>query len=341
MTQQSLVQAVEKLILTRLLVARPKGATAQQVKKDLTPLVEHQYAGATWETVFQDCLQHLNFDGKIEFPRLVQVGKKKASSQTFVLTSKGEQEAYNYLGVQNLPFNTKWLTIRNSYLPALALSVSPTVNNLKQLGTLGGLQGAVIRKTFGIQGHECPTVKQAVDALLWKQLGFSTDKPFSLKAVQELLLNRLMGGGKEFTISQLKKMIPAKAVSARSTNAGELRLAILRRLFEVDELKPTVVERPHFDLKSFADKVMEASRSCQNGRFGPDKVFISHVWSLFKELYPNFVINETDFKKQLVEANRVGLLNLSRADLIQAMNTEDVTKSETRYLNAIFHFIRL
>jgi len=341
MTQQSLVQAVEKLILARLLATRPKGATTQQVKKDLTPLVEHQYAGGPWEAVFQDTIQHLKFDGKIEPPPNAQVRKKKANSENLALTSKGEQEVNNYLGVEYLPLNTKWLTIRNSYLPALALGISPTATNLKQLGSFGGLQGAIIRKAFVIQIKECPTAKQAFDALLWEQLGISTDKPFNLKAVQETLLNRLMGGGREFTISQLKKMIPAKAVSARSTDAGELRLAILRRLFEVDESKPAVGELPHFDLKSFANKVLEAAGSCQSGRFGPDKVFISHVWSRFKELHPSFDMNETDFKKQLVEANRIGLLNLSRADLIQAMNPDDVAKSATRYLNAVFHFVRL
>jgi hypothetical protein len=341
MTQQSSVQAVENLILARLLAARPKGATAQQVKKDLTPLVEHQYAGGPWETVFQDAIQHLKLDGKVESSPTAQVRKKKANSVKLVLASKGEQAAYNYLGVEYLSLNTKWLTIRNTYLPALALGIKPTAANLKQIGSLGGLQGAVIRKAFGIQIKECPTAKQAFDALLWKQLGILTDKPFNLKAVQEVLLNRLMGGAREFAMSQLKKMIPAKAVSARSADAGELRLAILRRLFEVDEPKPAEGELPHFDLKAFADKVVKAARSCQSGRFGPDKVFISHVWSRFKELHPGFGLNEIEFKEHLVDANRGGLLSLSRADLIQAMNPDDVANSQVLYLNAVFHFVRL
>ena len=45
------------------------------------------------------------------------------------------------------------------------------------------------------------------------------------------------------------------------------------------------------------------------------------------------------FKQRLVEANREGLLRLSRADLVSAMDPADVRESETRYLNAEFHFI--
>ena len=47
------------------------------------------------------------------------------------------------------------------------------------------------------------------------------------------------------------------------------------------------------------------------------------------------------FKQRLVEANSKGLLRLSRADLVSAMDPELVAESETRYLNARFHFVRL
>jgi hypothetical protein len=59
------------------------------------------------------------------------------------------------------------------------------------------------------------------------------------------------------------------------------------------------------------------------------------------DIFLFFISYNFIFKKQLVEANRIGLLNLSRADLIQAMNPDDVAKSATRYLNAVFHFVRL
>jgi hypothetical protein len=45
--------------------------------------------------------------------------------------------------------------------------------------------------------------------------------------------------------------------------------------------------------------------------------------------------------ERLVEANHAGLLHLSRADLVQAMDPADVRESEASYLGAPFHFIRI
>jgi hypothetical protein len=47
------------------------------------------------------------------------------------------------------------------------------------------------------------------------------------------------------------------------------------------------------------------------------------------------------FKHYLTTANQQGLLYLSRADLVQAMNPQLVALSETHYLNGEFHFILL
>ena len=45
------------------------------------------------------------------------------------------------------------------------------------------------------------------------------------------------------------------------------------------------------------------------------------------------------FKRQLLDANRARLVKLSRADLVQLMEPEDVKESEISYLNAEFHFL--
>ena len=46
-------------------------------------------------------------------------------------------------------------------------------------------------------------------------------------------------------------------------------------------------------------------------------------------------------KRRLVEAHRNGLLELSRADLVQAMDPVDVRESETPSPNDTAHFIRI
>ena len=47
------------------------------------------------------------------------------------------------------------------------------------------------------------------------------------------------------------------------------------------------------------------------------------------------------FKRRLIEAHQDGLIVLSRADLVDAMPTADVTASETLHSGARFHFVRL
>ena len=86
---------------------------------------------------------------------------------------------------------------------------------------------------------------------------------------------------------------------------------------------------------------MEAARACQTGRFGENKVFISHVFRKCRELYSAAPMMEADFKQRLVQANHAGLVALARADLVQAMSSLDVAESETYYLNAVFHFVRI
>ena len=76
-------------------------------------------------------------------------------------------------------------------------------------------------------------------------------------------------------------------------------------------------------------------------RFGENKVFISHVWRQLRDEAAIDGLELAPFKRRLVEANREGLLRLSRADLVEAMSPADVEESATAYENATFHFIRL
>ncbi|MEX2560747.1 MAG: hypothetical protein WD403_12575, partial [Pirellulales bacterium] len=74
------------------------------------------------------------------------------------------------------------------------------------------------------------------------------------------------------------------------------------------------------------------------GWFG-DKVFIWHVWEQWRRRSPDTDINV--FKERLVQAHQQGLLRLSRADLVDGLNPDDLAASETRYLTATFHYIRI
>jgi hypothetical protein len=149
-------------------------------------------------------------------------------------------------------------------------------------------------------------------------------------------------------------MLAAKHVGARRGGVEELRGAIVRRWLdggaaEAKEAAPApapapapVAEAaparaPDEDLAAFARRVLGAARVAPTGRFGGNKVFIAHVHRQLGD--PGLAL--AAFKERLVEAKRAGLVSLSRADLVEAMAPEDVRDSETSYLGAKFHFVRL
>lgn len=83
-------------------------------------------------------------------------------------------------------------------------------------------------------------------------------------------------------------------------------------------------------LVDFAKAVRERCASAPPAmRFGRYKVFIAEL-----------DLGRTGVEL-LLEAHRSGLLRLSRADLVPAMDSALVAKSEVSYLNACFHFVDL
>lgn len=94
------------------------------------------------------------------------------------------------------------------------------------------------------------------------------------------------------------------------------------------------------DATGFAAAVHRASgRVGPEGRYGPHKVFVSAIW---RELAgdPNFTgTSIADFKRRLLAAHRDDLLSLARADLVGAMNLDQVSQSEIRDRGASFHFV--
>jgi hypothetical protein len=90
----------------------------------------------------------------------------------------------------------------------------------------------------------------------------------------------------------------------------------------------------------FAKLVLAAARASKTGRFGSNKVFISHV--LRQLAAEGYAVGDAEaVKARLVAAHRAGLLSLARADLVEAMAPGDVDASETRHGSATFHFVRL
>lgn len=93
------------------------------------------------------------------------------------------------------------------------------------------------------------------------------------------------------------------------------------------------------DLNEFAQQVTEAARASRDGRWH-GAVFISHIWKTL-QARGDVGITFEKFKRRLIEAHQDKLIELSRADLVDAMPAADVSASETVHSGARFHFVRL
>ena len=91
-------------------------------------------------------------------------------------------------------------------------------------------------------------------------------------------------------------------------------------------------------LPDFAAAALDASKTTRTGRWH-GAVFISHVWGqLLSQGDPGITYDR--FKRRLFEAYQAELLDLSRADLVEAMPHQDVHESELEHRGARFHFVR-
>ena len=232
----------------------------------------------------------------------------------------------------------------------------------------GPVQGAVVRpglsrpcllkQQFGLSTAEVPKPDEAIDALAWKLIGFEGEDTEVRRqerqdgAVQpragrrprdRLQEGRQPAGG---TARRVRGATIPRSCATRSSATGSTgaRAARARRRISSRSLmnrRLTSAASPELDLPAFAERVKAAARDCPTGRFGDNKVFIAHVWKASSRI-PRFATMDLDaFKERLAEANNARLLDLSRADLVQAMDPDDVRQSEVHYLNATFHFVRI
>ncbi len=308
-----------QLILVRLLGAGKKPPASMRLRDDVAKFFRHAPDPEEWQT---------------QIDELVCGGL--LTNKPMGLTDAGRAEALAFLGLKSLPPRANWRSIQAKYLLAKALGL-PTESR-QRIKDAKKLAAEVLKRHYGLPAR-VQSLTQALDALasklIYEQLGLDGD--WNLKAVQAAVLGQLFEPPVRLDLRKLADQLPKHIVGARSGGMKGLREAILLRWVESSiRGAGAPVE---FDLSAFARTVQAVARHSPTGWFGDNKVFISHVWrQLQKEPgFPRLAL--ADFKHRLGEANNAGLLRLSRADLVQAMNPDDVRESETPYLNAVFHFI--
>jgi len=334
------------LILVWLL-AQPEGrGTRSGLDRALKAILEQRWSDAERRRALDDEVASLERANRISRPR----------RGTLLLRESGRRAGLAALGVKALSAGLSWRNVKNRYLLARALELpAPTTKAAaERIGDIDGLRAAILARHHGLGVGDLPTLIQVRDALAWRALGVETQERFTLNAVLELLLNRTLGAATPEEPRKVLELLAVRAVGARRADVEELRVAVLRRWLGGKGMTPIVEPRdeappgpsvvalvePLEDDSAFAARVIAAAKASETGRFGSDKVFISHV---FQQLV-NEGVSAGDpelFKARLVSAHRRGLLSLSRADLVEAMHPEDVDASETRYLSATFHFVRI
>jgi hypothetical protein len=352
------ISRLGELALAWLLTRGEGRGSRSELSRALKSFADHRWTPSEWSTRLDESLAALEAGG---------LALRKARNG-LELTSQGRAHALAWLGVKRLPEGTTWKRLKNTHLLARVLELPPSTGNLARLGTADGMRAVLVQKHLGSASPGSRSLTQVRDALCWKQLGIESDKPFTLAAVQAVLLARALQASRETEPTQAMRQLAAKSVGARRSDAESLRLAALRSWLVPTSESLTPAPRaepvtpaasapkrnelagpvdPTFfdvtprreDLRTFAERVKEAAKASTTGHFGEDKVFISHVWRILQRQAQG--LDERTFKDRLVEANRERLLSLSRADLVEAMDPKDVADSETRYLGASFHFIAL
>jgi hypothetical protein len=320
---------LNSLILVRLLVPGKRGLSRGDLKKALEPFFQSRQTTGAFSELLDGALSELSASGLI-------------TAKPLGLTEPGRKQGLEFLCIDALPPRWNWKGIKNAFLMGRVLELrDQTAEARKRLATADGLRAAILSKSHNLLTGDTPSLPQALQALAWKQLGVESSEPFTLQAV----LARALGLDGKPDRKKVGELLPAKAVSARNTKPDELRLTVIYRWLDnsPNQAQPPAHkgDEMSFNLAGFAEAVNEAARTAPTGRFGDHKVFISHVWRWLQEQRAFPTMDEAKFKSRLAEANQAGLLALSRADLVEAMNPEDVRSSETPYLNATFHFVQV
>jgi hypothetical protein len=323
------LEKLEVLILARLSVAGRKPPSDAQVSRSLQPAWARRLSPSEWRESYARALASLRRRGAIAPDRLA-------------LTAEGR--ARLKAALRGSPRAKSWSEFRRRHLPHLLFAgtrptetVDPRLALLAERlsvpvaarSTTESVLVAWLKRQLGIDGQ--PSLESVGLALLGRELGLRPkQKP---RALLRQSLAVLSGATQDSADAVLDARLAHWASSEPARpNGAPAPAAPAVAAARPASLDPAFVQRA-------VGKIERAALEPNARRFGPDKVFIASVWeSLARdpELRP---LGEAGFKHLLVEAHRRGLLALSRADMVAAMDPEDVAASETRHLSATYHFI--
>ena len=156
-------------------------------------------------------------------------GSRWIEERPYRLTAAGWTALKDFLEIDDLPADGKWLSLRNRYLMAKALDILPaSPAQLKRLGTSHGLRAAVLVKHYKLPIEPLPTLEHALDVLAEQELRpepkidpaapHGTDRDERLRRA---LIPHQPG--------EVKMCLPAFVLKARNSTIESLRQAVINR----------------------------------------------------------------------------------------------------------------
>jgi hypothetical protein len=320
---------LEVLILARLSVAGRRPPSDAEVSRSLQPAWARRLAPGAWRETYARALASLRRQASIEPDRLA-------------LTAAGRDRLKTALRLRAAPRVKSWSEFRRRHLPHLVFvgtrpseTIDPRLALLAERlsvpiaarSTTESVLAAWLKRQLGVEGK--PSLENVGLALLGRELGLRpTQRP---RALLRQSLALLSGATKDSADAVLDARLSRWACSERAP-AKPARAAA-----RAAPLAPAAPDAAF--VQRAVGKIERAAREPSARRFGPDKVFIASVWESLARDPELCALGEAGFKRLLVEAHRRGLLELSRADMVAAMDPKDVAASETRHLSATYHFI--
>lgn len=303
------------LLLARLLMPAKKPPSPGAIHKDVAPLIR---GGLTKERVADV------FTGFRSSGLLPPKGQ--------ALTDSGRARALAVLGLAELPPNCNWAKVKAGFLVPKALGLKPwSEAEVARVATADKLAARLLKSKYELPVSSDTNLGGVVESLVCKLAGFPDCK--SLKELAAAALSRELQADPPLSAKDATKLAPRMLLGVTKAGVDGYRMRVIGGSFE-DRVEP-----PATDLQAFATAVLDAAPDCPTGWSGDDLVLISHVWNHVEARFPSQDL--AAFKEKLLAANRERLLSLSRADLVQALDSQDVRDSETSYMNATFHFLKI
>jgi hypothetical protein len=301
---------LDVLVLVR--IGRGKtGTPAAKIRDALRPLLEHELAPAEAAR-------------RIEARTAALAGRGLVASQgkTWRLTDAGVAHVKGALG--RVP---TWANV-GGQLAAKALGITATGADAQL--------GALVADRLGVPAAK--TAMAAADAAIQRRLGMAPGT-LTLKALRAHVLASA-GAGKGDDPALLARRLAAGALRT-TADARSIRRALVQRwLGPTAATSAPAPASPPATAPPLADfaAAARAAAARAEGRFGK-KAFVAAVWrELTKDA--RFAALTLDRAKQLlVAANRDGLVELTRADLVAAMDPALVAASQIDDLGSTFHFV--